>query len=193
MRVLVLHAHPDPEAFSGALYRLTLEELTAAGHEVQGVDLYAEGFSPVLSGEEWRGYVDVPGNRIPVSGEVARLQWAEALVFVYPVWNFGFPAILKGYLDRVFLPGVTFHLTSGRVAPGMQHVRHLLSIATYGAPRWWAIMAGDAPRHMTRRVLRVLIHPRGRAVHVAHYAISQSTPASRTAFVDRVRRAIRAI
>jgi len=190
MRVLVLHAHPDPDSFNADLYRTALDALRRAGHDVQAVDLYAESFAPVLSRDEWRGYVTVPDNRAGVAVDVARIQWAEAIIFVFPVWNFGFPAILKGYLDRVFLPGVSFHLTNGRVSPGLRHVRRLAAVTTYGSARWWAVLMGDAPRCMIRRVLRTLIHPWGRSRYLAHYAISQSTDASRAAFTRKVRHAM---
>jgi NAD(P)H dehydrogenase (quinone) len=132
MRVLLLHAHPDPASFSAALFRLTQEELLACGHEVDAVDLYAEGFDPVLSRAEWQGYVEVPANRASVARDATRVEWAEAIVLVFPVWNFGPPAILKGYLDRVFLPGVSFHLTKARIAPGLHHVRCLVAVTTNG-------------------------------------------------------------
>lgn len=193
MRVLVLHAHPDPASFSAALFRLTVTTLQESGHEVVAVDLYAENFAPVMSRAEWQGYREIPANRGPIAAEVARIEWAEALVFVFPVWNFGFPAILKGYLDRVFLPGVSFFLTEGRIAPGLLHIRRLVAVTTYGSPRWWAIAVGDAPRRMIGRVLRALIHPRGKSRYLAHYAIAQSTEASRAAFVARVDRTLRAL
>lgn len=191
MRVLVLHAHPDPASFSAALYRLTVATLAEAGHEVEAVDLYAEGFDPVLSRAEWQGYVQVPENCAPVADEVARLQWAEALVLVFPVWNFGFPAILKGYLDRVFLPGVSFHLTEARIAPGLHHIRRLVAVTSYGSTRYWAFLMGDAPRKVVRRMLGVLIHPRGRTRYLAHHAIARSTDASRAAFMGKVARVMK--
>lgn len=193
MRVLLLHAHPDPASFSAALYRLAQEELSAGGHEVDAVDLYAEGFDPVLSRAEWQAYVNVPANRAPVEAEAARLDRAEAIVLVFPVWNFGPPAILKGYLDRVFLPGVSFHLTEERIAPGLHHVRNLTAITTYGSTRWWAFLMGDGPRRLVRRVLRALVHPKARCCYLAHHAITRSSEASRAAFVGRVRTALRRI
>lgn len=191
MRVLLLHAHPDPDSFSGGLFRIAQEELAAAGHEVDAVDLYAEGFDPVLSRAEWQGYVTVPDNRTPVARDAARVAWAEAIVLVFPVWNFGPPAILKGYLDRVFLPGVSFHLTEGRIAPGLHHIRNLTAITTYGSTRWWAFLMGDGPRRLICRVLRALIHPRARCRYMAHHAITRSTEATRAAFVGRVRTTLR--
>lgn len=191
MRVLLLHAHPDPASFSAALFRVAQEELAASGHEVEAVDLYAEAFDPVLSRAEWQGYVEVPANRLSVAPDAERLDRAEAIVLVFPVWNFGPPAILKGYLDRVFLPGVSFHLTDDRIAPGLHHVRAFVAITSYGSTRWWAWLMGDAPRKLIWRVLRTLIHPRAKVHYLAHHAITRSTDASRAAFVGRVRHVLR--
>jgi NAD(P)H dehydrogenase (quinone) len=54
---------------------------------------------------------------------------------VFPVWNFGYPAILKGFLDRVFLPGVSFRLVDGKVKPNLTHIRKLAAVTTYGGTR----------------------------------------------------------
>jgi NAD(P)H dehydrogenase (quinone) len=105
MRVLVLYCHPVEESFNGAVHAAALRGLRAARHEVDDCDLYAEGFNPVMSRAERVGYHEIPENRVPVAPYVARLLAAEALVIVSPVWNFGFPAMLKGFFDRVFLPG----------------------------------------------------------------------------------------
>ena len=191
MRVLLLHAHPDPASFSASLFRNVQQELAAAGHQVDAADLYAEGFDPVLSRAEWRGYTQVPPNRASVAHNAARLDWAETIVLIFPVWNFGPPAILKGYLDRVFLPGVSFHLTEGRISPGLHHIRSLVAITTYGSTWWWAKLMGDPPRRLVCRVLRALIHPNARCSYLAHHAITRSTEASRTAFVRHVQAKLR--
>jgi len=109
-RALVLFAHPCAESFSAALHKTTIEALSTSGWKVDDCDLNAEGFSPVLTEAERRGYHDEPSNIAPVADYVERLRNADALVLVFPVWNFGYPAILKGFLDRVFLPGVSFKL-----------------------------------------------------------------------------------
>ena len=118
MRVLVLHAHPVEESYGRRFTRQTVESLEKAGHEVDDCDLYAEQFDPVLSRQERLDYHDYPENLKLVATYVDRLRAAEALVIVTPVWNFGFPAILKGYFDRVFLPGVSFELVNGKVSRG---------------------------------------------------------------------------
>ena len=124
-RALVLFAHPCPESFSAALHEKVLTTLKARGWDVDDCDLNAEGFNPVLTTEERRAYHDEESNIAPVQSYVDRLQAADALVMVFPVWNFGYPAILKGFLDRVFLPGVSFKLVDGKVKPNLTHIRKL--------------------------------------------------------------------
>ncbi|MGL4439767.1 MAG: NAD(P)H-dependent oxidoreductase [Bosea sp. (in: a-proteobacteria)] len=190
MRVLVLHAHPNPESYNAALYRLTIERLTAAGHEVDACDLHDEDFQPVLSRAERVGYHAIPMNRMPVEAYVQRLEKAEALVLIYPVWNFGFPAILKGFIDRVFLPGVSFKIVDGLVRPNLQHITKLMVITTYGGPRWRAFLVGDPPRKFATRVLRTLIKPTGSSSYLAHYDMNRSTDITRKAFLARVEAAL---
>lgn len=186
MRVLLIHAHPVEESFSTALKNEALRVLVAAGHSVEECDLYARGFDPVLSREERLAYHDVEHNREPVADYVEQLMRAEAIVLVYPVWNFGFPAILKGYFDRVFLPGVSFRMRDGKVVPNLQHIRRLVAVTTYGSSRLRACLVGDPPRKLVRRVLRALIAPTGRLSYLALYDMNRIDEAGRKAFVARV-------
>jgi len=186
MRFLLLYAHPDPDSYVAALRRAAHDALAHAGHEVDLCDLYAEGFDPVLSLAERRRYHSVPDNQDAVGPYVERLRRADGLVLVHPVWNFGYPAILKGFLDRVFLPGVSFRLEGGVVRPNLTHLRALAAVATYGAPRWRAMLIGDPPRRVTTRMLRYLAAPGARSLYLAHYDMNRSTGASRAAFLGRV-------
>ncbi len=189
MRVLVVYAHPNPESFGAALHRTVLETLRASGHEVEDLDLYAAAFDPVLSREERLGYHTLPGNRLPVEPLVAQLERAEALVLCFPVWNFGYPAILKGYFDRVFLPGVSFDLVEGRVRSRLANIRHIWAITTYGATRMQSLFLLDPPRVLVTRLLsRVCGGAKTR--YLAHYDMNRATPSSRTAFLARVRRVL---
>lgn len=186
MRVLVLYAHPDPESYASALHRTVVEGLRRAGYEVDDCDLYAEGFEPVLSRDERRAYHDTASNRLKVAGYVERLQAAEALVLCFPVWNFGYPAILKGFLDRVFLPGVSFDLTDGKVVPALGNIRKLAAVTTYGATRWTAFLMGNPPRRLVCRALRAVCHPAVRTLYLAHYDMNRATAESRAAFLQKV-------
>jgi NAD(P)H dehydrogenase (quinone) len=190
MRILLLHAHPVAESFNGALHRLAVERLTAKGHEVDNCDLYAEGFDPRLTREERLAYHDENINIEPVRQHVERLRKAEALVLCFPVWNFGFPAILKGYFDRVFLPGVSFKLVDGRVRPALQHIGKVATITTYGGPRWRAFVLGDPPRKLVQRVIRVQVKPGAPMPYLAHYDMNRSSDETRSRFMEKVRRAM---
>lgn len=118
MRVLVLFAHPVGTSFAAGLHTTIVETLRARGHAVDDCDLNAEGFDPVMTREDRVAYYDTAVNRRRVAPYVERLLKADALVFSFPVWNMGFPAILKGFVDKVFLPGVSFNL-SGDGAYGL--------------------------------------------------------------------------
>jgi NAD(P)H dehydrogenase (quinone) len=190
MRVMVLFAHPVAESFGAALHAAVVEELKRAGHEVDDCDLYAEGFQPVLTAAERRGYHDLATNTAPVQPHVDRLTAAEALVIVTPVWNFGWPAILKGYFDRVFLPGVSFKLADGKVSGALTHIRHLMFVTTYGGTRWRALMVGDPPRKIATRVLRAVTGFKARIAYLAHYDMNRSSEDTRRRFLAKVRKAV---
>jgi NAD(P)H dehydrogenase (quinone) len=190
MRVLVLFAHPVPESFGGALHAAVIEELTRAGHEVDDCDLYGEGFDPVLSMAERRGYHDLAANTDPVAAHVERLRRAEALIIVTPVWNFGWPAILKGYFDRVFLPGVSFVIENGKVRGALTNIRRLMVVTTYGGDRWRALLVGDPPRKVAKRVLNAVTGFQARIDYLAHYDMNRSTEGTRTVFLAKVRTAV---
>jgi len=193
MRVLVLYAHPVETSFAAALHAAVLEGLRAAGREVDDCDLYAEGFDPVLSRAERLAYHAPDADRGAVAPWIARLEAAEALVVVSPVWNFGYPAILKGFFDRVFLPGVTFAIEDGVVVPGRVRLRRIAAVHTYGGPRWAAFMAADPPRRFARRILRRLFRP-GRAVrYLALYDMNRATQGARAAFLARVKAEMKAL
>ncbi|WP_105429172.1 NAD(P)H-dependent oxidoreductase [Neorhizobium sp. T6_25] len=187
MRVLLVHSHPVEESYGAALHRQARESLLKAGHEVDDCNLYAEGFDPVMSRHDRMTYHDYPNNLSLVKPYVDRLQAAEGLVIVTPVWNFGWPAMLKGYFDRVWLPGITFELKDGKLTRKL-HIDKVAVVTTYGATRWRAFLAGDPPRKLSKRVLRVQTNPAQPVTFLAHYDMNNCTPETRAAFLDKVRR-----
>ena len=192
-RALVLYAHPCPESFNAAVHRTVVDTLAGRGWEVDDCDLNAEGFMPVLTEAERRGYHEAPANIEPVRGYVERLRAAEALVMVFPVWNFGYPAILKGFLDRVFLPGVSFRLTDdGKVAPALTHIRKLAACTTYGGTRLRAMLVGDPPRKCVTRAVWHVCRP-DRTRYVALYDMNNNGPDRLNAHLARVRREMTAL
>jgi putative NADPH-quinone reductase len=186
MRVLVIFAHPVETSYQAALHKVVVENLKAAGHAVDDCDLYAENFNPILSREERLNYHDESACTKPVQAYVDRLRNAEGLILNFPVWNYGYPAIMKGYFDRVFLPGVSFQLKNGQVAPNLFNIRKLGAVVTYGGDRLRTFLMGDAPRKVVKRAVRGVIHPLARTRYIALHDINRADDAKRARFVERV-------
>ena len=196
MRVLVVHAHPVETSFNRALYDSALAALRGAGHEVDGLDLYDEDFAAVMSREERLNYHEIPGNLTPaVQPYVDRLVAAEAIVFIYPVWNYGYPAILKGFFDRIFLPGVSFILVGGNGVDTGTLVSNLKKrkvafVTTYGGERWRTWLMGDPPRRLARRWAWVTFGTKLPPRYLALYDMNNVSEAGREAFIAKVRRVL---
>jgi len=191
MRVLYLYCHPLPESFHAAIRERALDGLQAAGHEVDLLDLYADGFDPVLSEDARRHYHDTSRNQAGLEGYVGRLKSADALVLQFPVWCFGMPAMLKGFFDRMILPGVAFDISDPtHVKPMLGNLERIAGIVTYGRPRWMAIAMGDPPRKVVKRYLRWLANRRARVDYHALYHMNVATAAQRTAFLEKIRAAM---
>ncbi len=189
MRVLHLYCHPVPESFHGALRAAVGRGLARAGHEVDLLDLYAEGFDPVLGAEERRDYHDLALNRRGLERHVERLQAAEALVVQFPTWCFGPPAMLKGFFDRLFLPGVAFDLSEpGRVRPLLGNIGKIAGVVTYGRPRLAAWYMGDPPRRLVTRYVRWFARPGAPVAFHALYHLNVADEGTRAAFLERVER-----
>ncbi|HWH84900.1 MAG TPA: NAD(P)H-dependent oxidoreductase [Burkholderiaceae bacterium] len=186
MRVLVIYSHPVETSYCAALHAQVVESLRAAGHEVDDCDLYAEDFNPVLSRAERLGYHDIPANRAPVEAYVERVERADALVLCFPTWCFGMPAMLKGFFDRVFLPGVAFDMSDpANVKPALTHLKRIAAVVTYGRPRWAAIAMGDPPRKVVTRYLKRLSGG-ARVDYHAYYHMNIATRPQLDRFRQRV-------
>lgn len=191
MHVLVLYCHPVETSFHASLHAEVLKNLHAAGHTVDDCDLYAEGFNPVLSREERIGYHDVPANQRALASHVERLRRAEAIVFCFPTWCFGLPAMLKGYFDRLFMPGVAFDISDpANVKPMLTHIKRISAVVTYGRPRWVAWYMGDPPRKIVTRYMKRLTGNGARIDYHAYYHMNVATEPRLTRFLDRVGQAM---
>ncbi len=124
MLALVVVAHPSIDSYCHALAARAETGLLAAGHEVMVLDLYALGFGTAMTPEEREAYHgDSPILDPLVAGHAALVQRTEAIVFVYPTWWGGLPAILKGWLERVMVPGVGFVLDERTARSGQGSAR----------------------------------------------------------------------
>ena len=188
MRILVVFAHPLETSFVSALHVQIVETLGLRGHEVDDLDLYAEGFDPVLSRQTFVDYLDTGANRARVGPYVDRLLAAEALILVSPVWHDGLPAILKGYFDCVFLPGVSFEIDrDGVFRPMLLNIKRLTAVCVYGADRRRTSHVGDPVRHFVMRGLAENT-PCARCEYIALYSMDGATPQRRAQYLRRVTR-----
>lgn len=193
MRIQTILAHPLPDSFAAAVQRTAARALRRAGHEVAETDLYAEGFAPALTAAERAAYFSADYDTGAVAPLVERLRWAEGLVLCFPHWWFDQPAILKGYFDRVWAPGVAFRhdRAGGRIEPLLTGLRAVAVLTSFGSP-WW--LAELYMRNPARRILKngvlTACAPGARFRYLAHYDMDRSTDATRARFLARVETAM---
>ncbi len=191
MRALIVFYHPKEDSFNAAVLATVISCLEAAQINFRLRDLYRTGFSPVLTGHELDIYLDESCNVDPVADDVADLQWADTLIFVYPTWWYGLPAMLKGWLDRVLLPGVAFVMPKGpgeNIQPGLTNIDRIAVFTTCGASWWLTTLIGAPGRRTLTRGVRTICARRCRTVFAAHYLMDSSTDASRALYLKRVSR-----
>ncbi|HEX7759304.1 MAG TPA: NAD(P)H-dependent oxidoreductase [Caulobacteraceae bacterium] len=147
MKHTIILAHPNPQSFNAAVARVYAETVRSFGAEAEVRDLYQMGFDPRLRADELPWAEDAH-PRADVIAERERLADTRAFVFVYPLWFNAPPAILKGYVDRVFGMGFGYGPAAGGSEPLLRG-RLLLSLTSSGAPDRWVEETGavKALRH----------------------------------------------
>ena len=140
MRILLVLAHPLEESFAAGVAETVRSKLAANGHTVDVLDLYREGFDPRLTPSERARYFEPGYDPAEAEPYISRLKQADGLVLVFPHWWFNFPAILKGFFDRVFAPGVAFENdpAGGRIQPRLGNIHLFWAFTTTGSP-WWVV------------------------------------------------------
>ena len=189
MRVLVVYCHPNPASLVAAAKDRVLAGLDTAGHDVRLTDLYADGFRPELSADERRIH-HRPELADDLTGYADNLRWAEALVFVYPTWWSGQPAMLKGWMDRVWASGVAWELPDGArvLRPLLTDIRRLAVVTTHGSSKLVNAIEGESGKRTVFRSLRSLCNGRVSTSWTAIYGLDRADEATRTAWLDQVER-----
>ena len=133
-RILVILGHPSSNSFCSALAERYTQSALSAGHEVRQLFLGQLDFDPVLR----EGYQQVQPLEAGLRQAQADILWAEQLTLVYPIWWGGIPALLKGFLDRVFLPGFAFKYREGKAFPDkLLRGRSAHLLVTMDTPPWY--------------------------------------------------------
>jgi NAD(P)H dehydrogenase (quinone) len=196
MRILLVLAHPLEDSFAAAVAETARQALRAGGHDVDWLDLYREDFDPRLSAAERRGYFTEPYDVSGVSDIASRLQAADGLVLVFPQWWFNFPAILKGFFDRVLAPGIAFRPdpAGGRIMPQLTNIRHFWALTTTGSP-WWIVhlYMGNPVRRLLKRGIANFCSKRLTFRMLTLHDMDRVTDAKRKAYLQRVSKAVAAI
>lgn len=135
MKVLIVFTHPNSNSFNHALLEKISAGLKQSGHEVKVKNLYQEKFNPVLDSDDLSQLHD---DNIPtrIATEQEQLLWADGLIFIYPLWWFTPPAMLKGWFDVVLSNGVAFEYSSAGAKGLLKHKKALVMI-TAGASEDW--------------------------------------------------------
>ncbi len=189
MKALIVYCHPLEANFNAAVRDRVILGLARGGHETKVIDLYGEGFNPVMSAQERMDYHTPGDNEKLVADHLAQLRWCEALIFVYPTWWYGPPAMLKGWLDRVWVPHATFEMPVpmkpiGRV---LTNITSITAISTLGSPWWWWKLAmGEPGRRILLRGLSVLCAKGCKTKWLALHQMDSVSEAKRLGFLDRV-------
>lgn len=189
MNVQVVIAHPLSDSFAAGVARTAIESLLGAGHSVIETNLYAEGFDPCLNTVERAHYCD-PGYDTSMVGDfVDRMRRCEGLVLVYPQWWFDMPAILKGWFDRVWAPGVAFRHdpSQRRIKPLLTHLRRVVVLTSFGSP-WWVValyLRNPGRRTLGSGVLKACA-PQARLDYVVLYDMDRADLAKRKNHLARI-------
>ena len=158
MNVLIVHAHPEPQSFTAALRDQAVETFRAQGHQVQVSDLYAMGWNPVASADDFtqrenpeylvyaleqRQGVKRGALAADIQQELDKLLWADLLVLNFPIFWFSAPAMLKGWIDRVLVSGVCYGGKRFYDQGGLAGKRALVTVTLGGREH----MFGDGAIH----------------------------------------------
>lgn len=133
MKHLIIYSHPNPQSFNQAILQTFKTQLEQRQDEVRVRDLYALSFNPVLAAED---FLSLQKGKVPpdIKTEQDHVRWAEVITFIFPIWWTGLPAMLKGYIDRVFSHG--FAYSYGKEGPrGLLGDKRVFIINTTGSPR----------------------------------------------------------
>ena len=138
MKYLLVTTHPLSNSLCKSLTARIVSKLKVLGHDVTIEDLYAQDFQAALTVEERQSYYTEAYDSSNIADYVIRLKQSDALVLVFPTWWFGFPALLKGWFDRVWGPGIAYDHASdlGLIKPRLDKLKKVLVVTTLGSP-WW--------------------------------------------------------
>jgi putative NADPH-quinone reductase len=206
MHAHIVLAHPEPKSFNAHLTEVARGALERDGWSVTLSDLYAMGFDPCERAEhfsprqnperfdvmaEHRFASDHGAVPRPVAEEIARIDRADLVILQYPMWWHLPPAMLKGWFDRLMMPGVAFDLSNPNMAvPLLMNLKRIAAITTYGRPWWNALLVGNPPKRIMTRYVPRFTGGRAKVDYYPLYHMNVATEEKRKAFIAKVRAAM---
>jgi NAD(P)H dehydrogenase (quinone) len=160
MRVLIVFAHPEPKSLNGSLKDVAVQALEEKKHEVKVSDLYSMGFKATLDQEDFLNLqnperfnpimeqlhaAQTDGFAQDIKKEMEKVEWADLVIFQFPIWYGGMPAILKGWMERVFASGFSSDMFQGKIYDKglLKGKKAMLSFTTGGAEESYYIDMPD--------------------------------------------------
>jgi len=194
MNYLVVTAHPLSNSLCQYLSRHVVAELERLGHDVTIEDLYAEEFVPALGATERSSYYAASYQSSRFASQAGRLQEAQALILLFPTWWFGFPAILKGWFDCVWGPGIAFDHTDnfGPIKPRLDKLEKTLVITTLGSP-WWVdrLIMRQPVKRIVKIALLATCARRSNLQYLSLYRCEQASEQDIANFQTRINRSLK--
>jgi NAD(P)H dehydrogenase (quinone) len=184
MKVLVVYAHPHPESFNHAVLEKFVQGLQAKGHEVEILDLYAADFNPLLSAADLAS-LQAGATPADIQSQQAKVAQAEGLAFIFPIWWSSMPAVLKGWIDRVFSLGFAYAFTEEGPLGLLKHKKALLITTAGGDQAFFDHSGIQKAIQMTIDVGIFGFTGIPKIQHEFFYNVIQIDPATREGYLQR--------
>ena len=197
MKTLVVYVHPVEGSFTSSVCDAIIQHLPTHHHEIRLRDLYAENFDPFLSAIERTLHHTPPTTRPELARDVEDLRWCEAIVFIYPTWWSGLPAMLKGWIDRTWMNEVAWALPLGAntIRPRLTNIKRLVAVTTHGSSKFVNALQGEPGKRTISRSIRLMCNRWCRTRWIALYGLDKSALEDRRKHLatigQRVARALR--
>ena len=190
MQALLVLAHPLSDSLCAHLAAEARRALEAKGFAVDLLDLYAEGFAPALTAEERRLHYQTPHASPEIAALQQRLAAADTLVLVFPTWWFSLPAILKGWVDRVWSPKFAFEQGTP-IKPLLTGLKSCLVVTTLGSP-WWidTVVMRQPVRRVLKTGLILACAPQAKFRMLSFHEAEEAGPDKVAGFVAKLRKTI---
>ncbi|MDH4982581.1 NAD(P)H-dependent oxidoreductase [Hyphomicrobium sp. D-2] len=184
---LLVTCHPSEQSLCGQVARMVTQTLQAQGRDVLSDDLNQTYFNPVISPAEYANFFrdEIPTDLTDLA---EHLSQAERVIFILPVWMYDMPALLKGYFERVWRPGIAYRIAGDQISPLLTHIREMIVIVTHGRNEEETDACGDATRTFFATSLPTLLPNLQSNIRFDFYALDTPDKAAITDQLEAIRK-----